>query len=204
MDPMITSSSKTAKPRHVWHSVATCLLQEKSHSHGTDEAWDGRISRVIRASIGYNIALSYIEWILVIKPTTCRIRDLPATIQKDLCPSWHLVALYSDNSVTQGPAFFCIFGKKSFMHFIKVWMNVSSVSSGAHYGRNFSTRAGFVVLSHLVELVWQSHIWKQWPTVFLTVFLALSCQSFMWTFPALISVSCSSEPPQAILMYASL
>ena len=68
VDPIITSSSKTDEPRHARRSVAICLLQEKSRSHGTDDAWDGRISRAIRARVGYTIALSYTEWLVFESP----------------------------------------------------------------------------------------------------------------------------------------
>ena len=59
VEPIITNSSKTAEPRHACCSVAIYLLPEKTHSHGTDEAWEGRMSSAIQASIENSIAWSY-------------------------------------------------------------------------------------------------------------------------------------------------
>jgi hypothetical protein len=56
---MIISCSKTVEPRDAWWSIAICLLPETSRSQGTDEAYKGRMSRAICASVGYNVALFY-------------------------------------------------------------------------------------------------------------------------------------------------
>lgn len=53
---MMASSSKTTGPKFARRSVAICLVPENNRSHGTEEAWDGRTSRAIRARVGYTSA----------------------------------------------------------------------------------------------------------------------------------------------------
>ena len=60
-DFMITSSSNTLGPKRARRSVAICLLPENIRSQGTEEAWEGRTSRAIRARVGYSCAWSLLR-----------------------------------------------------------------------------------------------------------------------------------------------
>jgi len=70
-----------------------------------------------------------------------------------------------------------------------------------HYRRGDSSWADFVILTHLVTCQEASHRMNIVDlTVFSTICLASSCQSFASMFPAAISAACSSGPPHTILM----
>jgi hypothetical protein len=49
---MTCNSSNRLKPREARRLSAVCLLAEKSRSQGTEEAWQGRTSRAMRARVG--------------------------------------------------------------------------------------------------------------------------------------------------------
>jgi len=133
--------------------------------------------------------------------------DLPATIPQDWCTLLHYGAHYTENVVTQRPTLLpcrpqeeirdVCRNRKEHGHWLALHDFPCLVEKGDGEGALHSRApSGYMPSGSPVPSTKE----QKGLTVFSTICLASSCQSFASGFPAAISAACSLGPPHACLM----
>lgn len=100
---IICNISNRSGLRRERRSVAVSLAVENIRSQGTEDAWLGRTSKAIRASVGYNFPFSYfvlelnVQWLAAEHIPTTNLQDLSWVTHHLACP-WGSVEAPHANS----------------------------------------------------------------------------------------------------------
>ena len=147
-------------PKRDWWSTAICLVPENSHSHGTDNACAGRISRAIHASVGYNCAWFY----RISLNTWWWQKFIPHLPPFNKICFLHHISLHSTKITAKfgGPAFVCVISKKGLMMLVNFGQNRCRGISGRSIDSGYSRWPIVIVLLHLfyIQLAWESTVNK--------------------------------------------